>query len=88
MPVLFIIGTLPWYVIGKIRRHWKKNYIVQIHLSSINNSNITSFFRFVDKRAIYRWYNLIRTWVGGYLISKLYPSPLARDKILISANPC
>jgi hypothetical protein len=26
-------------------------------------SNITSFFRFVDKRAIYRWYNLIRTWL-------------------------
>ena len=22
---------------------------------------MTSFFRFVDKRAIYRWYNLIRT---------------------------
>ena len=64
MPVLFIIGTLPWYVIGKIKRHWKKNYIVQIHLSSINNSNITSFFRFVDKRAIYRWYNLIRTCAG------------------------
>jgi len=28
------------------------------------NSNITSFFRFVDKRAIYRWYNLIRTCAG------------------------
>jgi hypothetical protein len=27
-------------------------------------SNITSFFRFVDKRAIYRWYNLIRTCAG------------------------
>jgi hypothetical protein len=26
------------------------------------------------------------TWVGD--ISKFYPSPLARDKILISANPC
>ena len=25
------------------------------------NSNMTSFFRFVDKRVIYRWYNLIRT---------------------------
>jgi len=24
-------------------------------------SNMTSFFRFVDKRAIYRWYNLIST---------------------------
>ena len=24
------------------------------------NSNMTSFFRFVDKRAIYRWYNFIR----------------------------
>ena len=28
------------------------------------NSNITSFFRFVDKRAIYQWYNLIRTRAG------------------------
>ena len=27
-------------------------------------SNITSFFRFVDKRAIYRWYNLNRTCAG------------------------
>ena len=26
-----------------------------------SNSNMTSFFRFVDKRAIYQWYNLIRT---------------------------
>jgi hypothetical protein len=25
------------------------------------NSNMTSFFHFVNKRAIYRWYNLIRT---------------------------
>ena len=30
----------------------------------INYSNMTSFFRFVDKRAIYRWYNLIRTCAG------------------------
>ena len=30
----------------------------------ISNSNLTSFFRFVDKRAIYRWYNLIRTCAG------------------------
>ena len=27
-------------------------------------SNMTSFFRFVDKRAIYRWNNLIRTCAG------------------------
>ena len=25
---------------------------------------MTSFFRFVDKQAIYRWYNLIRTCTG------------------------
>jgi hypothetical protein len=30
----------------------------------IQDSNMTSFFRFVDKRAIYRWYNLIRTCDG------------------------
>jgi hypothetical protein len=30
----------------------------------MNHSNMTSFFRFVDKRAIYRWYNLIRTCAG------------------------
>ena len=28
------------------------------------NSNITSFFRFVDKRTIYRWYNLVHTCAG------------------------
>ena len=28
------------------------------------NSNMTSFFRFVDKRVIYRWYNLIHTCAG------------------------
>jgi hypothetical protein len=28
------------------------------------NSNMTSFFPFVDKRAIYRWYNLFHTWAG------------------------
>ena len=28
------------------------------------NSNITSFFRFADKRAIYRWYDLICTCAG------------------------
>jgi hypothetical protein len=27
-------------------------------------SNMTSFFRFVRQRAIYRWYNLIRTCAG------------------------
>ena len=27
-------------------------------------SNMTSFFCFVDKRAIYQWYNLIRTCTG------------------------
>jgi hypothetical protein len=31
---------------------------------SIADSNMTSFFRFVDKRVIYRWYNLIRTCPG------------------------
>jgi hypothetical protein len=30
----------------------------------ICDSNMISFFRFVDKRAIYRWYNLIRTCAG------------------------
>ena len=30
----------------------------------MNNSKMTSFFHFVDKRAIYRWYNLIRTCAG------------------------
>jgi hypothetical protein len=30
----------------------------------IKYSNMTSFFCFVDKRVIYRWYNLIRTCAG------------------------
>ena len=34
---------------------------------TLSNSNIASFFLFVDKRAIYRWYdNLIRTCAGEY----------------------
>ena len=28
------------------------------------NSNMTSFFRFLDKRVIYRWYNLVHTCAG------------------------
>ena len=31
---------------------------------NITDSNRTFFFRFVDKWAIYRWYNLIRTCAG------------------------
>jgi hypothetical protein len=33
-------------------------------LLKYHHYNVTSFFRFVDKRAIYRWYNLIRTCAG------------------------
>jgi hypothetical protein len=37
-----------------------------LHLNISPHSNMTSFFRFVDKRAIYRWYNLIPTCAGEY----------------------
>ena len=30
----------------------------------VSDSNMTSFFRFVDNRAIYRWHNLIHTCIG------------------------
>ena len=43
---------------------WLKKSWGYFHMFWIWNSNITSFFRFVDKRAIYRWYNLIRTCAG------------------------
>jgi hypothetical protein len=53
--------------------HFKMFYIQVItsmnliYTYSINiYSNMTSFFRFVDKRAIYRWYNLIHTCAGEY----------------------
>ena len=36
-----------------------------LHLNISPHSNMTSFFRFVDKRAICRWY-LIRTCAGEY----------------------
>ena len=39
-------------------------YILKQNKENVTYSNITSFFRFVDKRAIYRWYNLIRTYAG------------------------
>ena len=39
----------------------KKDQRKRMHSCYKGYSNITSFFRFVDKRTIYRWYNLIRT---------------------------
>ena len=41
-----------------------KKIITDISYRFNINYNMTSFFRFVDKRAIYRWYNLIRTCAG------------------------
>ena len=35
--------------------------LTKIIAKVIWHSNMTPFFRFVDKQAIYRWYNLIRT---------------------------
>jgi len=43
----------------------------------IANSNIISFFHFVNKRASY-----------SFVIILLAHALLARDKILISTNPC
>jgi hypothetical protein len=52
--------------------HWctAAPYIIYIKLIFLKevvqneHSNMTSFFRFVDKRVIYRWYNLICTCAG------------------------
>ena len=40
------------------------NILLHYIAKCIVNSNMTSFFRFVDKQVIYRWYNLIRTCTG------------------------
>jgi hypothetical protein len=40
------------------------SYLAGNHIQCIMYSNITSFFCFVDKRAIYQWYNVIRTCTG------------------------
>ena len=44
----------------------EKNFLVTVckAIICIAYSNMASFFRFVHKRAIYRWYNLIRTCAG------------------------
>ena len=39
-------------------------YLINHASADIADSNMTSFFRFVDKRAIYRWYNLILICAG------------------------
>ena len=41
------------------RRMW-----FSVYLTLFSDSSMTSFFRFVDKRAIHRWYNLLRTCAG------------------------
>ena len=53
------------------QRHLDKQYIrhynhIQNNSKTCNvmHSNMTSFFRFVNKRSIYWWYNLIRTCTG------------------------
>ena len=45
----------------KTRKKRLKRTLKRLYFNVNLNSNMTSFFRFVDKRAIYRWYNLIRT---------------------------
>jgi hypothetical protein len=45
-------------------KKWQPQLLIWFLDYIIGNSNITSFFRFVDKRAIYRWYNLIHTCAG------------------------
>jgi hypothetical protein len=41
-------------------------------------SNMTFFFRFVDKRAIYRWYNLIRTCAGESASMNFFDSDMSK----------
>ena len=36
---------------------------LKIRSKIMNHSNMMSFFRFEDKRVIYRWYNLIHRWM-------------------------
>jgi hypothetical protein len=45
-------------------RGWGGVVEAMINPSQIFLFNITSFFRFVEQRAILRWYNLIRTCAG------------------------
>ena len=41
---------------------------VQCSLNDVGYSNMTSSFRFVDKRAIYRWYNLRQLFVFSCVV--------------------
>ena len=45
-------------------KSWFLMWNIKTFLFIIENSNTASFFRFVDKGAIYRWYNLIRICAG------------------------
>ena len=68
---LFMLGIiLFWYPFlsvqykGKFILKLQKIECIIVSLKIIINSNMASFFRFVDKRAMYRWYNPIRTCAG------------------------
>ena len=52
------------YICVRHTRWWVYKKFDHLLYKVIYNSNIASFFGFVDKRAIYRWYNLIRTCAG------------------------
>ena len=51
------------YFGGKTSSTVTQEYNINIILS-MHDSNMTFFFRFVDKQAIYQWYNFIRTCAG------------------------
>jgi hypothetical protein len=51
----------PYFTFGNPVNGCNLYWIVVLNHKVTTISNMASFFRFVDKRAIYRWYNLIRT---------------------------
>jgi hypothetical protein len=53
-----VFVLLSWYIITIL----ECNYVIDFNDKQYSNK--ASFFRFVDKQAIYRWYNLIRTCAG------------------------
>jgi hypothetical protein len=55
---------------GILKAHFFLQKMVMI-IFVYSNMTCTSFFCFVDKRAIYRWYNLIRTCAHSTVFTRM-----------------
>ena len=64
LPLLYKLRLLLQFFLRTLHFRQPKIQTFQTKRDLFSYYNMASFFRFVDKRAIYRWYNLIRTCAG------------------------